>query len=112
MTIKVSDVMRHVRNHFVRNAVTGTFIHLRGVLTPLTYFKPGMWVAVTGEDAPNGIYQLDENGGIWCLEINTLPGLTPASLLPKEAAAAGIEYETLCQMITEESLRIRGGAKW
>ncbi|MBQ3104015.1 MAG: D-alanine--D-alanine ligase [Oscillospiraceae bacterium] len=57
-------------------------------------------------------FLLDENGGIWCLEINTLPGLTPASLLPKEAAAAGIEYETLCQMITEESLRIRGGAKW
>ena len=36
MTLKVSDVMRHVRNHFVRSAVTGTFIHLRGVLTPLT----------------------------------------------------------------------------
>ena len=68
MTIKVSDVMRHVRNHFVRSAVTGTFIHLRGVLTPLTHFKPGMWVAVTGEDAPSGIYQLDENGGIPDLE--------------------------------------------
>ncbi|HIR19391.1 MAG TPA: D-alanine--D-alanine ligase, partial [Candidatus Pelethomonas intestinigallinarum] len=39
-----------------------------------------------------------------CLEINTLPGMTPASLLPKEAAAAGLNYEALCQEILELSL--------
>ena len=32
---------------------------------------------------------LDENGQAWCLEINTLPGMTPTSLVPQEAAAAG-----------------------
>ncbi|MBQ4382825.1 MAG: D-alanine--D-alanine ligase [Oscillospiraceae bacterium] len=43
-------------------------------------------------------------GLIYCLEANTLPGMTPASLLPKEAAAAGIGYDELCQKIVELSL--------
>ena len=50
---------------------------------------------------------LDEKGRAWCLEINTLPGLTPASLLPKEAAAAGIGYEQLCRRIVDLSLAQR-----
>ena len=50
---------------------------------------------------------LDEEGRAWCLEINTLPGMTSASLLPKEAAAVGMSYEDLCERIVEESLRVR-----
>lgn len=64
MTIKVSDVMRHVRNHFIRSAVSGSFTHTDGVLTPTASFTPGMWVAITGADAPEGVFQLDEKGGI------------------------------------------------
>ena len=48
---------------------------------------------------------VDENGKAWCLEANTLPGLTPASLMPKEAAAAGIEYDDFCELIVTESLK-------
>lgn len=47
---------------------------------------------------------LDEKGRVWCLEINTLPGMTPGSLLPKEAAAVGLSYPELCQRILELSL--------
>lgn len=47
---------------------------------------------------------LDEEGNHWCLEINTLPGMTPASLFPKEAAAVGLEYGELCEKIIELSL--------
>lgn len=47
---------------------------------------------------------LDEEGRSWCLEINTLPGMTPASLLPKEAAAIGLDYPDLCQTILDLSL--------
>lgn len=50
---------------------------------------------------------LDANGDFWCLEINTLPGMTPASLLPKAAATNGIPYLELCQMIAELSLNIK-----
>lgn len=36
---------------------------------------------------------------VFCLEANTLPGMTPTSLLPQEAAAAGIPYRELCEKI-------------
>ena len=50
-------------------------------------------------------FMLDEAGVPWCLEINSLPGLTPASLMPKEAAAVGLTYEDLCEEIVQLSLR-------
>ena len=50
---------------------------------------------------------VSENGEIFCLEANTLPGMTPASLMPKEAAEAGIPYDRLCEIIIEESLKAR-----
>ena len=49
-------------------------------------------------------FLLDANNDIYCLEMNTLPGMTSASLLPKEAKAAGIEYGELCELIIEKSL--------
>ena len=51
---------------------------------------------------------MDEDGTPWFLEINTLPGMTPTSLVPQEAAAVGIDYQTLCQRIIDESLKARG----
>ncbi len=54
---------------------------------------------------------LDEAGQFWCLEINTLPGLTPASLIPKEAAAAGMDYGDLCEEIIRLSLAARKEGK-
>jgi len=50
---------------------------------------------------------LTEAGEIYFLEINTLPGMTPTSLVPQEAAAAGIDYNTLCQTIVDDAM---GGA--
>lgn len=44
-------------------------------------------------------YILDQNGTPWCLEANSLPGMTPTSLLPQEAAAVGISYGELCERI-------------
>src|SRR5208283_3455 len=37
----------------------------------------------------------------YVLEVNTLPGMTPTSLLPKIAAAAGFDYPSLCEAIVE-----------
>lgn len=52
MIIKVSDVMREVRNQFVRDALTGEFAQLAGVPTPAAGFVPGMWIAITSADGP------------------------------------------------------------
>ncbi len=52
-------------------------------------------------------FLLDDKGNLYCLEMNTLPGMTAASLLPKEAQAMGIGYSDLCELIIEESLKAR-----
>ena len=49
-------------------------------------------------------FLLNEQNEMFCLEANTLPGMTPTSLLPQEAAAVGISYEELCQKIIDISL--------
>ena len=54
---------------------------------------------------------LTEEGVAYFLEINTLPGMTPTSLLPQEAAAVGIEYPVLCERILEASLEAREQGK-
>ena len=46
----------------------------------------------------------DENENTYCLEANTLPGMTPTSLLPQMAAAVGISYGKLCTKIIETAL--------
>ena len=47
------------------------------------------------------------DGVPYFLEINTLPGMTPTSLVPQEAAAMGLSYEDLCETIVRESLKAR-----
>lgn len=42
---------------------------------------------------------VDENDDPWCLEANSLPGMTPNSLVPKAALAAGISFSDLCDQI-------------
>ena len=48
---------------------------------------------------------LDESGTPWCLEANTLPGMTPTSLLPQAAAAMGIGYDELCEKMVMMAVR-------
>jgi len=48
-----------------------------------------------------------QDGTPWFLEINTLPGMTPTSLVPQEAAAVGMDYGELCETILRASLTAR-----
>jgi D-alanine-D-alanine ligase len=49
-------------------------------------------------------FLLDEKNRMYCLEANTLPGMTPTSLLPQEAAAVGMDFNELCEKIIAISL--------
>ena len=49
-------------------------------------------------------FMMSESEEIFCLEANTLPGMTPTSLLPQEAAAIGISFEQLCENLMKYSL--------
>lgn len=44
-------------------------------------------------------FMMDAEGVLYCLEANTLPGMTPTSLLPQEVKANGVEYEELCEKL-------------
>lgn len=50
-------------------------------------------------------FMMNENEEVFCLEANTLPGMTPTSLLPQEAQAEGMSFEALCEHLIEVSLR-------
>ena len=50
---------------------------------------------------------LDREGKLWCLEVNSLPGMTPTSFVPQEAAAVGMSYAELCEEIVRLSLHIK-----
>lgn len=50
-------------------------------------------------------FMMSNEGEIYCLEANTLPGMTPVSLFPQEAAAIGINFEDLCEKILESAVR-------
>lgn len=49
-------------------------------------------------------FRLDAKGSPYCLEVNTLPGMTPTSLLPQSAAVFGISFEDLCDRMIRLAL--------
>ena len=50
-------------------------------------------------------FLLSDENEIFCLEANTLPGMTPTSLLPQEANVIGMNFNELCEKIIEISLQ-------
>ena len=53
-------------------------------------------------------FMMRENGEMFCLEANTLPGMTPTSLIPQEAQVLGMDYPTLCEELIRVSLKKYG----
>ncbi|MBE5965786.1 MAG: D-alanine--D-alanine ligase [Lachnospiraceae bacterium] len=49
-------------------------------------------------------FLMNKQKELFCLEANTLPGMTPISLLPQEAKAIGLDFAALCEKIIESSL--------
>ncbi|MEE3197030.1 MAG: D-alanine--D-alanine ligase [Pseudomonadota bacterium] len=49
-------------------------------------------------------FRMDAHGKLWVLEVNTLPGLSIGSLLPKSAVAAGVDFVELCERICFSAL--------
>ncbi|MCF1685594.1 D-alanine--D-alanine ligase [Tetragenococcus halophilus] len=49
-------------------------------------------------------FMVTSDSKIYCIEANSLPGMTPTSLLPQEAAAQGIDFADLCEKIVQFSL--------
>jgi len=65
----------------------------------------GAFQAIGGRDYARVDVMVRANGDPVVLEVNTLPGMTETSLLPKAAAAAGLNYAQLCERMVELALR-------
>lgn len=65
----------------------------------------GAFHSVGGRDYARVDVMVRPNGQPVVLEVNTLPGMTETSLLPKAAAAAGLSYPALCQKMVELALQ-------
>lgn len=61
--------------------------------------------AIGGRDYARVDVMVREDGQPVVLEVNTLPGMTETSLLPKAAAAAGLSYEELCRRMVDLALK-------
>jgi D-alanine-D-alanine ligase len=48
-------------------------------------------------------FRLSPANAPYCLEVNTIPGMTPTSLVPKAAQCAGIDFDTLVEGITRSA---------
>jgi D-alanine-D-alanine ligase len=68
----------------------------------------GAFRAIGGRDYSRVDVMVRANGDPVVLEVNTLPGMTETSLLPKAAAAAGIGYAELCRRMVELALKRSG----
>jgi len=64
----------------------------------------GAFRAIGGRDYARVDVMVSTGGEPVVLEVNTLPGMTETSLLPKAAAAAGLDYAQLCQRMVELAL--------
>ena len=65
----------------------------------------GAFKAIGGRDYARVDVMVRMDGSPVVLEVNTLPGMTETSLLPKAAAAAGLDYTQLCQRMVDLALR-------
>ncbi|HXE41951.1 MAG TPA: D-alanine--D-alanine ligase, partial [Candidatus Baltobacteraceae bacterium] len=71
----------------------------------------GAFHAIGGRDYGRVDVMVRANGEPIVLEVNTQPGMTETSLLPKAAAAAGINYEQLCQCMIDLAMKRSGKEK-
>jgi D-alanine-D-alanine ligase len=65
----------------------------------------GAFHAIGGRDYARVDVMVRADGEPVVLEVNTLPGMTETSLLPKAAAAAGLSYAELCQRMIDLALK-------
>src|ERR1700733_8311986 len=71
----------------------------------------GAFRAVGGRDYSRVDVMVRADGSPVVLEVNTLPGMTETSLLPKAAAAAGLNYAGLCQRMIDLALQRKAAAE-
>lgn len=81
----------------------------KGVADLVTAAALRLATALGARDLTRVDFILDSEGVAWLLEVNTMPGFTPTSLLPKAAAARGLDFGALCAHLVSQALERAGG---
>ena len=71
------------------------------LLKQLQVFAKDFYQYAGCQDLGRVDFIVENNANIWFLEMNTIPGMTEYSLLPKSAACMGIDFETLLVRLVE-----------
>ena len=80
-----------------------------GVAQKITQGTAAVARAMHAEQIARADWILDQHGDAWFLEINTMPGFTSHSLLPKAAAATGMPFAQVCGSLIEAAIRDHQG---
>lgn len=80
-----------------------------GVAQKITQGTAAIARAMHAEQIARADWILDQHGDAWFLEINTMPGFTSHSLLPKAAAATGMPFAQVCGSLVEAAIRDHQG---
>ncbi|MFP3156165.1 D-alanine--D-alanine ligase [Lachnospiraceae bacterium ZAX-1] len=80
----------------------------KGISWEMQHYAREVALALNIETYARMDFILDNKGDIYCLEANTLPGMTKTSLLPQEAKASGMDIEELCEEIIKISFNKYG----
>lgn len=76
------------------------------ITNKMQYYAEQVFIALQLETYARMDFLLQEgSGNIYCLEANTLPGMTQTSLLPQEAMAIGVTFDQLCEEIINISMK-------
>lgn len=81
-----------------------------GVAQKITQGTASIARAMQAESISRSDWLLDEHGDAWFLELNTMPGFTSHSLLPKAAIAAGMTFAQVCGVLVDDALTRVSGA--
>ena len=106
-------VEQKIKGREIQIAVLGdTYLPAVEIIPKGAYFEVGEMALKLHRGLGLAVYSrsdflLDAEGKAWCLEINTLPGMTPTSLVPQEAAQVGLSYADLCEKIVLDSINAR-----
>jgi D-alanine-D-alanine ligase len=73
------------------------------VATALQHHAEVAFAGLRCRDFARVDFRLSPDNEVYCLEVNTIPGMTPTSLVPKAAAAAGIDFDTLVDRIVRQA---------
>lgn len=103
--MKVSDVMREVRNYFPRYRIDGHWRAEHGALVDCDMLLMGDWIAVSGSMRNNGVYQVAEDGAVPGLRDEQWDGTVWLLGPPEDFLTLCAQIDAWCEKHPEDDVK-------